>query len=293
MMDRLQEWAATQDYRVGAGKARPVLEKVQKRWSAWGQTASDQGLYGRLWRNWTHLRESVAKDWSVVVVAKQAIAERMLIPLPQGEVPLMIAPASRHLPRWVEQVKNELSRWCAPHEVMRLRAPFKGVAAQLGMFQYGRNHILYDPQWGSFLQLACYLVQTDITSFEGVELAVLANQCEGCHRCVKHCPTGALSQDHRLLEYSRCLAYGRQEVEIERGCSLGCLSCQESCPMNNDRLVCQNLDCPLSQGEVVELLDDGKEISPSVHQKIEELGLAHHIEELRITLRAASQRMTS
>lgn len=108
-------------------------------------------------------------------------------------------------------------------------------AVKAGMGFIGRNRTLIIPGQGSYCFLGVLAVDVEL---ERAPHHVYAS-CEGCDRCLKACPTGALTRDG--IDCRRCLSY----LTIEHRGALptdvcgklgrriyGCDTCQQVCPHN-------------------------------------------------------------
>lgn len=112
-------------------------------------------------------------------------------------------------------------------------------AVQAGVGFIGVNNTLIVPGRGSF-----FVLGTVITTLEMEPDAPCTMNCDGCLRCVKACPVGALSADGRAADARRCLS----ALTIENhdatlppdiaaaldGRVAGCDTCQLCCPHNAD-----------------------------------------------------------
>lgn len=106
-------------------------------------------------------------------------------------------------------------------------------AALAGLGWIGKNTLLIHPQLGSYLFLAVVLINRET----GHGPAPIANYCGHCSRCLKGCPTGALTEPGKL-DSNRCISYhtleNRSEISLPgtAGWIAGCDLCQEACPFN-------------------------------------------------------------
>ena len=117
--------------------------------------------------------------------------------------------------------------------------PNKRFAVQAGLCEYGRDNIVYLPDFGSYVAIDAFYTDmpTDTDLWRGV---VTAAACEGCHACEAVCPTGAIRPDRFLIDNALCLCGMNEGQEPfpetlpkdAHHAIVGCLRCQYSCPMN-------------------------------------------------------------
>ena len=111
----------------------------------------------------------------------------------------------------------------------------KLLAVEAGLGWIGRQSLLINPDYGSFVHLGELLVSEEFDSYdkplEGVG-------CGSCRACVESCPTGAIL-DNRTIDARRCIACRTIEpCEAEssnvdlNGWIFGCEECQAACPHN-------------------------------------------------------------
>lgn len=118
-----------------------------------------------------------------------------------------------------------------------------GVLAGLGWL--GKNSMLMRMDGGSYLTLAVLLTSLELEAGLPEETSggssLYPDRCGRCTRCVKGCPTGALSPDG-MLDARKCVSYWTIEhrgfiaPELWQGMGewlLGCDICQEVCPWNS------------------------------------------------------------
>jgi epoxyqueuosine reductase len=108
-------------------------------------------------------------------------------------------------------------------------------AAQAGIGWHGKNTMLIDERLGTWFFLAEILTTLELPADQPVQ-----NRCGTCERCIKACPTGAITAPHRL-DARRCISYLTIELKGSIPLELrpliedrifGCDDCLEVCPWN-------------------------------------------------------------
>ncbi len=123
--------------------------------------------------------------------------------------------------------------------------PFKTLATRTGLARYGKNNITYAEDLGSFYRLTGFFSDGDMETDDWQPREVMA-QCADCDLCLKACPTGAIGKDRFLIRADRCLTF-LNELPSERAfpsrikasvhnAIVGCMKCQDVCPMNRELL---------------------------------------------------------
>lgn len=112
----------------------------------------------------------------------------------------------------------------------------KTWAAKAGLGWIGKNSLLINPKFGTFVFIGELIVDLDISpNQERVE-----DRCGSCTRCIDACPTKAIVSP-RVINANKCIAYLTIEKEstlstLEKnslnGWAYGCDICQEACPWN-------------------------------------------------------------
>lgn len=105
-------------------------------------------------------------------------------------------------------------------------------AAITGLGWIGKNTLLINPQYGSYLFLAEILLNLET----GEKPKLLKDYCGNCTRCLTACPTEALNSHD--LDSNKCISYLTLEkrgpvVVDNKTWVAGCDICQEVCPFNS------------------------------------------------------------
>jgi epoxyqueuosine reductase len=108
-------------------------------------------------------------------------------------------------------------------------------AAQAGIGWHGKSTMLIDQKLGTWFFLAEILTTLDLPSD-----APARDRCGTCDRCIKACPTGAITAPHKL-DARRCISYLTIELKGSIPLELrpligdrifGCDDCLDACPWN-------------------------------------------------------------
>src|SRR5437667_7282404 len=108
-------------------------------------------------------------------------------------------------------------------------------AAQAGIGWHGKSTMLIDERLGTWFFLAEVLTTLELPPDEPVPA-----RCGTCDRCIKACPTGAITAPHRL-DARRCISYLTIELKSSIPLELrsligdrifGCDDCLDACPWN-------------------------------------------------------------
>jgi epoxyqueuosine reductase len=108
-------------------------------------------------------------------------------------------------------------------------------AAQAGIGWHGKSTMLIDKQLGTWFFLAEVLTTLELPPDKPVP-----DRCGTCERCIKACPTGAITAPHRL-DARRCISYLTIELKGSIPLDLrpligdrifGCDDCLDACPWN-------------------------------------------------------------
>jgi epoxyqueuosine reductase len=111
----------------------------------------------------------------------------------------------------------------------------RDYAAQAGVGWHGKNTMLIDERLGTWFFLAEVLTTIELPPDQPVP-----DRCGTCERCIKACPTGAITAPHRL-DARRCISYLTIELKGSIPLELrpligdrifGCDDCLDACPWN-------------------------------------------------------------
>ena len=111
----------------------------------------------------------------------------------------------------------------------------RDYAAEAGVGWHGKSTMLVDPKLGTWFFLAEILTTLDLPPD-----APQPARCGTCTRCITACPTGAITDAHRL-DARRCISY--LTIELKGAIPLelrpligdriyGCDDCLDACPWN-------------------------------------------------------------
>lgn len=108
-------------------------------------------------------------------------------------------------------------------------------AAEAGIGWHGKSTMLIDPKLGTWFFLGEILTTLELSADEPQ-----TPRCGGCTHCITSCPTGAITENHRL-DARRCISYLTIELKGSIPLELrpligdriyGCDECLNVCPWN-------------------------------------------------------------
>ena len=114
------------------------------------------------------------------------------------------------------------------------------TASICGLGVIGKNNLLINSKYGSWVFIG--EIVSDIKLLR--ENLIQPKSCINCGKCIKSCPTGALTESS--FDFQKCISYISQkktdlndyEINILKNSKSiwGCDICQEICPMNQNAL---------------------------------------------------------
>jgi len=111
----------------------------------------------------------------------------------------------------------------------------RALAYRAGVGWYGKNCLLYNPDYGSWFFLGELIINIPLEEDKPLD----GNGCSGCEVCINACPTGALKEPY-ILDARKCISCMTQSpgfipfnIREKLGYRVyGCDVCQEVCPQN-------------------------------------------------------------
>jgi epoxyqueuosine reductase len=139
--------------------------------------------------------------------------------------------------------------------------PLKRLGAH-SLAAYGRNNITYIDGLGSSFSYAGFFSDLPCAEDDWQTGVRLAEPCQHCQSCLKHCPTGAIRPERFLIDNQLCLSYFNEVpdpfpawIKPEWHNSLyDCLICQEYCPMNRVYLETDPQTIRFEEAETAQIL---------------------------------------
>ena len=180
---------------------------------------------------------------SILIAAAPSSAVRVTFRDEGGEKSLLIPPTylyasqKKSMDKLVEDIFSE-----AGHSTWPAHLPEKILSAMSGLSRYGRNNIAYVEGLGSYAMLRTYF--TTAAPVDELYEMVFAQRCESCSACISACPTGAITKENSAVNAQRCITlHTEREAPFPEWipknayrCIVGCMRCQECCPMNAGKL---------------------------------------------------------
>ncbi|MCL2043318.1 MAG: hypothetical protein FWG89_04170 [Treponema sp.] len=129
--------------------------------------------------------------------------------------------------------------------LLQEKVPSRWAAAKAGVGKFGRNNFIYDPEHGSYLIIHAWVTDQEL-DYDPENKHSLHPGCdEGCQRCVRACPTKALSGSFSM-DRGACIAqltfFGLKTIDEDLLSRMGlwlygCDVCQDVCPLNQGKFI--------------------------------------------------------
>lgn len=209
---------------------------------------------------------AIAAGQSIIVVAAPSPLNKLIFHYGGKPHTVLIPPTYmdyEQKPPIIEKALNAALEGAAFRAVYRWRLPAKLLAVRSGLAEYGRNNIAYVEGMGSFVYLSTFVA--DAPCEDGWRASRRMALCDSCELCVKHCPTGAIQKDKRIIDVDRCVTWHNERnsetpfpgwMDVGAHNSLvGCMRCQAACPANREHMSRVGVEVVFKDDEAALLLD--------------------------------------
>lgn len=282
MFDKIiNKWAIQRGYRIGIGEIG-LLDRVAKELEKQRDAHEIDPIFFK--ENLSFFEEfddlETNQNQVVIVVAVPRPAHYVGFSFDTKIMNMVLPPTYVNYRNTFAEIRRDLEKNVFNEQIglRTLTVPLKTLTSYLGIASYGKNNLTYIPEFGSYFQLVGYLINAPFHLKNSVESSKkrLMQKCKNCSACIKACPMGAISNDRFLLHAEKCFTlYSESSKDIPTGvcfpspnCIIGCLKCQEICPMNQGKLKYENSGVLFSIEETLAILNSD-EIPPKLLETIE------------------------
>jgi epoxyqueuosine reductase len=237
--------------------------------------------------------ESIPETGSIIIVAAQQPQVAVKFNFNRQEFSFAIPPT------YSTQTDNEVVDCLTGYldkngyRILNAILPEKQLAVHSGLATYGKNNIAYINGWGSFFRLTSYYSDMPPGSDKWNDFNLL-DQCADCNACIKKCPTKAISNNEIRILAERCLTFMNEGPDEYpewvdprwHKCLIGCMLCQNVCPVNRQFSRYTEFGCSFTEAETVLILQRSlKDTIPGVTaNKLKNLGMFEEYEAFRRNL---------
>ncbi len=242
-----------------------------------------QNLSG-IWKFYKERNDKLPEARTVILIATPVAVSRLHFSRQGKDYPAEIAAGYYHVDlkgyeaRAEEIVRNVLQP--AGYHVEKASPAFKSLAVRSGLAKYGKNSITYIPGMGSLLRYVAFYTDCPPEEDSWQEPQVL-DECQDCSLCQEACPTGCILEDRFLIRAEKCLGFLNEQdpstpyyARYQPGWPLafiGCMTCQQACPVNQPYLS-EVIEGPtFSEAETKLILSQPpwEKLTPEIQQKLE------------------------
>lgn len=166
------------------------------------------------------------------------------------------------------EVRKIVSHYLQPdgYRIQDAILPEKPLAVHSGLAAYGKNNIAYIDGLGSYFRLKVFFSDLPCISDNWQELKMM-DYCKNCSACYRGCPANAISEDRFLIDAEKCITYFNEgDDEFPEwidpswhNCMIGCMVCQDVCPVNKDHTKWIIVGEEFSEDETEMILDGMQE----------------------------------
>lgn len=282
MYDRIFiEWAEQRGFKVGKGEI-DLLDRAIKELEQQKAAHEIDSFFFKenLCFSNDFINVNMNQNQSLIIVAVPRPAHIVGFSFDKKIINMVLPPTYVDYRSIFANVRRDLEKhvFSEQVELKTLSAPLKSLASNLGVVSYGKNNLTYVPEFGSYFQLVGYLVNTPFLHKKSAEnnKRTFMQECSNCSACSKVCPMNAISSDRFLLHAEKCYTLHSESSRLlpdeirppSPNCLIGCMKCQEICPMNKGKLKFENTGILFSSKETLAILDSDK-MTVSLLEKIE------------------------
>ena len=183
---------------------------------------------------------------SIIIIASSSPQARVFFTWKGNSIPIVMPPTYLDFiskPKVIEKHLQESFCTMHAHFLMAGNLPYKILAARSGLGAYGRNNLVYVPDFGSFVLLSAFYSDLPVDEDDWGEIQLM-EYCRKCSVCMRNCPTGAITKNRFTIEAEKCVTYynelwGKDEFPdwikpSAHNCIVGCMRCQNVCPRNRE-----------------------------------------------------------
>ncbi len=150
----------------------------------------------------------------------------------------------KKLNRVIDKLREEYPKLEARAFVDTAPLPEKLLAMRCGLGWIGKNGMLINRRYGSYLFLGEIITNLDLPS----RIETAKDYCGSCRKCIEACPTKAIVADG-IIDSNRCISYltiekrgdfTDSEQKLLKHQVFGCDICQQVCPWNKKAVAGQS-----------------------------------------------------
>jgi epoxyqueuosine reductase len=290
MQKEIIEWAHLRGMSVAIGSIQRLEDAINEILKLRDRDELDQLIFRRL-MEWLEKRtdSSCQTFKSIIALALPRPAHIISFEMNDGPFVVLLPPTyvkyddifKIYFTDFINYFGNKLG------EAQLVKAPLKTLAVKLGLAAYGKNNITYVEKFGTYHQLMAFATEKELKPYN--EHNIVGNnqlqQCADCSICTTLCPTKAIGRERFLLRAERCLTFfNEREGELPANvllpsnlqpCFIGCMVCQEFCPVNKGLLRIEPTGVLFDRKETKDILEgkNENEAWKGIRKKLDKLGI--------------------
>jgi len=227
---------------------------------------------------------------SIFIIATPSPFYVLRIKSPKKSVDLVIPPNYANRNVILENIKSITTNIFVKYgySTFPIILPKKLLAVHSGLAQYGNNGLIYIKGMGSYCRLTAFASDYKNNNNPWIKPSMLKS-CKGCGKCVKNCPSKALTHGTPWVNINKCITeYNEKEGVFPNwfhnewhNCVIGCIKCQEICPYNNDKKYVKIIE--IEYQEIMEIVNSKKfnDLSEKNKSILKSLNIDQYYSQLR------------